>query len=178
MSSRPHKTAQVWKTLRPFLKDWARAAGYARLQSSPPAYAKEVGEHHVTVFAQGSSGGVDRDLGGTFTLNLQKAQEPQPQVHISDTIVHTKRVPQLFTEAQRDEALAIHNAVVGKRTKPREGSYLYSIHTEDALEAKFLRPLASLPPLDYWMAFVDEDDIAAWGAFFERHLDGWVSQAA
>lgn len=178
VAERPVTSSEVWKVLRPSLKAWARDAGFSRVQSSPPAYAKPIGTHHVTLFAQGSSGGIDRDLGGTFTLNLQKAVEPSLQVHVSDDIVHTTRLPEYFSEQQQAEALAIHNVVVDKRAKPRPGSFLYDIYAEDVLEQRFLVPLGVLPSLDYWMAFVDTDDIAAWGEFVRRHLDAWVVRAS
>lgn len=169
---------KIFSTLRPPLAAWAKRHGLRRLESSPPAYTKALGPHHLSLWVQQSSGGWDPMLGGTLTVNLQWAEQPRPGVHAvagSDSVV-TWRVPQLWDDATRARALALHNAVVARRGRPAPGvrHVLDGILSRDEIEARYHTPLEALPANDYWMPFMTPGDGAAWGELLADTLNGCI----
>lgn len=50
------KSGELWKHLRPPVRTWVKAAGFERVQSSPPCYGRELSGEHQTVWLQAGEG--------------------------------------------------------------------------------------------------------------------------
>ncbi len=170
------KTAEAWKHLRPALARWAKSANFKRLKSSPPAYGQALSNGFLTLFAVGSSGGVDaQTLGGTFTVAIQIGEAAMLGVDSCEGVdLRTTRLPSLFSPSEQAQAVDIHNRVIAKRRMPPSHHYLRDIYTNEQIETRFFQPIDELSDLDYWFAFVDEADLRAWGEFLASSLSTWV----
>lgn len=114
----------------------------------------------------------DTPEGYIFTVEVQLGEQP-----IAGTAPDRARLYGLVTAAEREEHLAIHNAVAGKaRPRPEMVGDPTTGNMDWYLSAFRPRTEPFDPILDVWFRYTDEADARRWLEFVARVLPGAIDR--
>lgn len=162
------KSTEFHGVLRPALATWAKQRRFKRVSSAPPAFEFQYATHaFLSLWVQLGTGGYDWLIGGRFTLNVKIGQEIG--LHTDSTV----RLPSIWSGERAARALALDAAVRAKRGRPRGAHPFETFATKEEIESRYYTPIHALPG-DYWMPYVDVEDVSKWSSLVVESLDDVV----
>jgi len=170
------KSTEVYRLVREAFDPWAKEVGFKRGRSGMLTYARPEADRtsFQTFWFQCSRDGWDPFAGSKFTLEFQKAAEPEPG-HGG----RRDRFNRLLSPPERERVRTLQNAVIRKLTRPPRDHWVHS--AADDLKRWYLARFDEdgapyRDSDDLWLRYGDEADVRAWAQFLLQLVPRMVDE--
>ncbi len=168
---------RVYSIAREVLGQLAKDLGFRR-EKTMLSWTRPQGSQHLTFWFQVSQSGWDRYAGSQFTVEFQLSARPEVG---SGSGPQRARLPELVTDADREELRRRENIVISRLVRPPR-SYIEWLSSASAeVESLYLRQFESVDEPysqvnDIWFRYGSEQDVRDWCEFVRAMLPAVIDK--